>query len=249
MKKIFIFAALLMVASSLNAAQSFNNPDDVQETKELKNKHKSRPDFDFPFIKIKERYYQNYTPLVFGMGFLTNNSSTPFDFSFGNSLDIFFYQTMGSYGREKYSLSTGFGLTWKLFTLTGKSLMLKDEKGNIVSGVYPDNSVPKLSRLGVFSLSFPVLAHYNFYKHCRISAGPLMNLNIVNNITNKYYIEGKKHKDVYRDVHGNFLTFDMFVQITVRKIGLYAKYSPQSIMDKQYWQKTDHWSAGIIVIL
>ncbi len=201
-------------------------------------------DFDIPFYR-KIKMYNHDLVGSFYVGSNITDSKAPFDFSPQNSMEFAFYlldsKTMG-----RSTFSWGPGFTWRNYALTGSSLMMKDDTdGSIDMGKYRDGATPKVSKLRVFSINIPLLYSCDVYHGFGFTVGPVVSLNAGSSIVNKYMMNGEKMKDKYKNVHCNTVTVDAMVQLHLKYFSIYAKYSPMSVMDKNYWPEFQTWTVGI----
>ncbi len=200
-------------------------------------------DFDILFYKKITKPFQRAIVGSFYVGSNITDSRKPFDFNPQNSMEFAFYM-LDSHTSGRSSFSFGPGLTWKNFSLTGNEMMLKLNDDSIGLGV-PEGAAAKVSKLRVFSFNFPMLYSYSFGNGFGITLGPVVNLNACSSIVNKYYVDGEKMKDKYKNVHCNVLTVDAMVQMNLKYFSIYAKYSPMNLMDKGFWPEFQTWTIGI----
>ncbi len=209
-----------------------------------------RLDFNVPFYHrvvnrtCKRRSYV-VEPSNFGMALLNVNSDE-LDFRTQRSYEVYF-NLCGDYFRLSRSVSFnyGLGMSWKNFAMTKGGMMTKDDRGNVLIGGWPDKSEPKVSKLRVFSVTFPFILGFNVYRGVGFSVGPVVNLNAVSSIVDKYMLNDEKQKDKYKRAHCNLATVDMMFQLNFRDVGIYARYSPMNVMDTDYWPEFKHWAVGL----
>lgn len=202
-------------------------------------------DFDIPFYHKFDRHRDHMDLHMLGIGAMKSFAPAPYSFNPFNSLDIFGYVTDDVRMGGSCFFSWGAGIGWKTFTLTGDTAMFKTADGKIGTGPYPEGTVPKLSRLRVFSFGFPLMFSCNVGNGFGFSLGPIIDLNVDSCINKKYYYNGKKLKDKYKNAHCNLATVDLMFQLNLKKVGLWVKYSPMSIMDTAYWPEIQTLSFGV----
>lgn len=249
-------AALLLAPCSLSGQESTINigvsvindeNKDGDEHKEHKDTvGRDRPDFDFPILdKVLNR--KSYGIDLGGLGFgpILSNSSAPYDFNPYCSYEVFCFGTENLVDGKTVSINYGFGLDWKNFAMTGPSAISLGEDYGICLGPYPEGASPVLSKVTVFAFSFPVLMSVNVHRGIGFSFGPVLNLNAGSRIKTKYRIENDKYKDVYKGAHCNRMTMDLMGELNLGEISFFVKYSPMSILDKNYWPDFQYLSFGI----
>ena len=209
----------------------------------------SRLDFNVPFYSkvVTKSYGHRYKvePGNFGIALLNVNSGNP-DFKTQRSYEVFLNLYTDDFKLSRsVTFNYGLGFSWKNFAMTKSGMMTKDDEGNIRIGGWPEKAEPKVSKLRVFSVTFPLILSANVYRGVGFSAGPVVNLNASSSIVDKYRINGERQKDKYKRAHCNLATVDVMFQLNFRDVGVYAKYSPMNIMDTDYWPGFNHWAIGL----
>ena len=249
MKKAFMIIAAALSSVTVMSAQDreitvvVDDRTEVKDTTIVKKKH-SHLDFDIPFYhKIKNRDDEAVIG-TFGIGALCTDASAPLEFNPQNSLEFFIY-TLDSHTKGHNTLSYGAGVTFRNYVMTGGTAMSLTDSGNLLTGQFPAGSVPKLSKLRVFSVNAPLLYSCSFGDGFGLTLGPVFNLNASSSIVNKYMSDGEKQKDKYKNAHCNLVTVDAMFQINLKYVSLYVKYSPMNTMDRKYWPEFRTWTIGI----
>lgn len=207
-------------------------------------------DFDIPFYsKVKKSRSASYDVCRanFGFGLLKAYSSNPYEFNVQNSYELFICSDVTDLhltGRSVFAV--GLGFDWKNFVMTGDA-MVKNETGQVKVGEYPENSVPKSSKLRLASIIMPVTYSCSLGRRYGFTLGPVLNFNTHSSIVNKYSLDGSKQKDKYKKVHCNAFTVDLMFQLNLDDVSLFVKYCPVPVMDKSYWPDWQYGSAGIAV--
>ena len=247
--KILVAAVAALYGSSVMSAQDRTDSLKVFEKADSSasltiEKGRAHLDFDIPFYnKIKNRDDEALIGAI-GVGSLMTNARTPLDFSPQNSLEFYLY-ALDSHTKGHSTFSYGPGITFRNFAMTGGTAMMLNEQGNVSFGSFPSGSVPKVSKLKVFSVNAPLLYSYSFGGGFGFTLGPVVNLNAGSSIVNKYMIDREKQKDKYKNAHCNIVTVDAMFQLNLKIFSIYVKYSPMSVMDKKYWPDFQTWSIGI----
>lgn len=213
----------------------------------------SRFDFNVPFYSkvVTKSYGHRYKvePGNFGMALLNVNSGNP-DFKTQRSYEVFLNLCTDDFKLSRsVTFNYGLGFSWKNFAMTKSGMMTKDDDGNIRIGGWPEKAEPKVSKLRVFSVTFPLILSVNAYRGVGFSVGPVVNLNASSSIVNKYRLNDEKQKNKYKRAHCNLATVDVMFQLNFRDVGVYAKYSPMNIMNTDYWPEFKHWAIGLTLSL
>lgn len=233
----------VMSAQDREVTVIVDNKTSVKDTVIVEGK-RAHLDFDIPFYHKIKKDGDRAVVGNFGLGMLSTNAPSPLDFNHQNSLEYFIY-SLDSHTRGSSTLSYGVGVTFKNFVMTGGTAMSLTDSGDMVTGQFPSGTVPKVSKLRVFSVNAPLLYSCSFGDGFGFTLGPVFNLNASSSIVNKYMVDGEKQKDKYKNAHCNLVTVDAMFQINLKIVSLYVKYSPMSVMDKKYWPEFRTWTIGI----
>lgn len=211
----------------------------------------ARMDFDLPFsMQYPEKHKSTggRTSIDLGnicVGPLFTRSAFPYDFNPSKSCEISIFGTSKGKIAPGFQYALGVGVDWKNFAITNGNILHDSPAGPVTEFYRGDISSRPISKLKVFSVTFPVLFSVNIVNGFGFSFGPIINLNTSAWIKNKYMVEGQLNKDRIRTPYTNLLTVDIMAQINIKSISLFAKYSPMSILDKAYWPEFEHFSIGI----
>lgn len=153
------------------------------------------------------------------------------------SIEIGWFQCLGvSYELNRYSwLSLGIGFDWRNYKITtsDKRLIVNSDH-QLEWGAYPESSIPRNSRLKVFSLQFPLMFTGRIPgTSLLVEAGPIFNFNTYCSVLTCYEdISGNKYKDFTKYVDNRLFTVDLFGCVSLKNgIGIYARYSPMKVMN------------------
>lgn len=145
----------------------------------------------------------------------------------------------------RHSVSVGFGLDWRQWRLTGDTRFDKVD-GRIVLSPYPEGADPHHSRVKVLSLFVPVRYSYHFSRHWCAALGAHFNLNTRASVKTLYRnADGVKVKDFYRGIHQRPFTADIVAQLGYRSVGIYAKYSPFHVFEKDRGPQFQSFTVGL----
>ena len=208
-------------------------------------------DFTIPFIgKKKENRKSRMNLCVGGFGFgMVNAIDAPDDMNvdMGESYELMWDNMLKfNYYVVPYttSISMGFGMTWRNYRMTGRTRFIK-EGDNLVLVAYPENSEIKFSRLKVFSLTVPFMINQSLSRNIVLSVGPVINFNTHASLKTRYALNGEKVKEKSNDIHHSKMTIDLMAKLRFKSIGVYAKYSPSDVLNKEFGPKFRSFSTGI----
>lgn len=213
---------------------------------------RSSLDFSLPFGRKKTANYRNtITTSGLSLGLVTAlDAPEGMDVTTGKSWEIGWRQLVAwnyTPRRGNSTFTIGVGLNWKNFRMTGRTRFEKTAAGNIILTDYPAGSEPKFSRIKVFSVTFPVLYSVGLSKRFGLSVGPIVNLNTYSSVKTRYVLNGEKQKEVQKDAHVNPVTVDLLAQLWFRGLGVYVKYSPFNVLQKDYGMQFRGLSFGITI--
>ena len=137
--------------------------------------------------------------------------------------------------------------------LENKSFRMRDNFGygkeplteTLVMVPYADM---KMSALRVFSWNVGMGYRYEANKDLAFQVGPIVNFNTGSRIKTKYYdANDKKHKEKTKWGHQELVTIEAMGMIEFHGIGLYVKYNPFPLLEKDYGPEVTTWSVGIML--
>lgn len=211
-------------------------------------------DFTIPFIKKnKKRTYYNHGDRLTAVGFgLVDAVDAPegMNVDMGASYEIMIDNLVKAvcYLRSSTSVSVGFGMTWRNYRMTGYNRFVQ-EGSNLVLGEYPEGADINFSRLKVFSLTVPFLLNQNLGRRALFSVGPVINFNTHGSLKTRYKLDGEKIKEKSNEIHQNRVTVDFMARLSLRRLGLYVKYSPGSMLNTEFGPEFRSLSVGMICTL
>ena len=133
---------------------------------------------------------------------------------------------------SKTTLSAGFGVDWRNYTLSGHDKMFA--KVNDIVGVYDrKGDMSELaSRISTTSLSLPLMVKQSFSRDFAISLGAQVNWNFYSRLNN-YYEEGDHEiDDQTKKIGERPITVDVLGMLHFGDFAVYCKYSPMSVLKK-----------------
>lgn len=238
MKKLFLMA-FLAVGMTANAETLVANDGDESKNKSLIDLGQGKDDND--------RWTMHaYVGVDVPTGVSEGMSFAPFR-SWELNLTILQYDYTP--GKSKTTLSAGLGFNWRVYTLKGHDQYF--DKGSdawiMVKKVAPgDNTFNDLSsNVHTTSLSMPLMLKQRFSKKFAVSVGAQLNWNFWGRIHN-YYENGDRQYDEYiKKVGQRDFTVDVMGIVHVGDIGIYCKYSPMSVLEKDRGPKFQSLAFGV----
>lgn len=131
---------------------------------------------------------------------------------------------------KSFSMSLGFGVGGKDFTIKESRHRFVGNKNGVELGGYPDGAYPKDSRLRVFSLRVPFNVRQKLGDDFSVSASAIMNFNANGTVKSSYITEEDiKIEESFNGAPIRKVSFDIMGALNYKIIGVYVKYSPQSV--------------------
>lgn len=137
--------------------------------------------------------------------------------------------------KGKNTFSAGLGFTARSYGL-GTHKMFTKNGSTIGVGDYPEGSDYRRSSLYVGSLSVPFFYTHDFGKksHFKLTLGPVVNFNLFGSISNRYEISDANFDYTIEAKASSIgqrpITVDFMGVLRFYGIGVYMKYSPQSVL-------------------
>ena len=244
--------AVKVEGTAENPSYFYSQQMEVDSTAAVISKEKNTNwDFTIPFVNKKKKTPRNYyivrdiTSVGIGMVNCINASDelnidmgASFELSVDNLLRSCFHLTPST------TISLGVGATCRNYRMTGNTRFVK-EGNNLFLDKYPEGAEIKFSRLKTFSITVPLMIHQAITLRTALSVGPVININTHGSLKTRYVLNDEKILEKSKDIHQNSATIDFMAQIHLGDIGLYAKYSPSSVLNPEFGPKFSSFSAGI----
>lgn len=137
--------------------------------------------------------------------------------------------------KGKNTFSAGLGFTARSYGLDTNQMFTKDGS-TIGLGTFPEGSGSHRSRLSIGSLSVPFFFSHEFGKksHVSLTLGPVVNFNLGGSLTNKFKTSDANYDYMTEATASGIgqrpVTVDFMGVLRLYGIGLYMKYSPQSVL-------------------
>lgn len=150
--------------------------------------------------------------------------------------------------KSHHSFSVGFGLSWRYVSLKNSQMfhygtygpaeyqdldmlsgpqMCYLEDGKVSYDSNFEGKTVKNSRVGIFSLSFPVLWHWNFAKNHNLVLGPIFNINTHGSVKTTFNDGNIDSQEASNKIGYRKFTVDAYGSITIAGgVSAYVRYSP-----------------------
>ena len=243
--------AVKVEGTAENPSYFYSQQMEVDSTAAVISKKNTDWDFTIPFVnkkkKIERNYYiaRNITTIGIGMVNGINASDelnidmgASFELSVDNLLKSCFHLTPST------TFSLGVGATCRNYRMTGNTRFVK-EGNNLFLDKYPEGAEIKFSRLKTFSITVPLMIHQAISQRIALSVGHVVNINTYGSLKTRYVLNDEKILEKSKDIRQNSATIDYMAKIHLGDIGLYAKYSPSSVLNPEFGPKFSSFSAGI----
>ncbi len=153
---------------------------------------------------------------------------------------------------HRHQLTAGIGFLWRNYRMTDQTRFVEDGQGLISLQPYPAGANPKFSRLHVFYTTVPLKYIYRARHGWKFGLGPEFAFNAGCNkhtrtIKTRYKMNGQKMKDMTRDVHVNSFNVNLMAHVAWKEVGLYVRYSPNNVFDKDYGPEFQSFSVGLML--
>ena len=243
--------AVKVEGTAENPSYFYSQQMEVDSTAAVISKKNTDWDFTIPFVnkkkKIERNYYiaRNITTIGIGMVNGINASDelnidmgASFELSVDNLLKSCFHLTPST------TFSLGVGATCRNYRMTGNTRFVK-EGNNLFLDKYPEGAEIKFSRLKTFSITVPLMINQAITLRTALSVGPVVNINTHGSLKTRYILNDEKIHEKSKNIRQNSVTIDYMAKIHLGDIGLYAKYSPSSVLNPEFGPKFSSFSAGI----
>ena len=181
--------------------------------------------------------HSNYLSLNFGLGVSApTNVPESMDLKPMKSLEAMIWVLYNHTPfKGKNTFSAGLGFTARSYGLDTNQMFTKDGS-TIGLGTFPEGSGSHRSRLSIGSLSVPFFFSHEFGKksHVSLTLGPVVNFNLSGSLTNKFKTSDANYDYMTEATASGIgqrpVTVDFMGVLRLYGIGLYMKYSPQSVL-------------------
>jgi hypothetical protein len=191
-------------------------------------------------FESQRRYRLPHHDAAFGIGFAgfaDSGDEADIPFKYGSSPEINFtvYKKALRLSRNnQWGLVSGLGIRWVRYHLKGNNFF-EEINDNTVLSTAPDDWKFSKSKLGVTTLNVPLLLEWKTGNRALfLSAGVVGSFKTASS-SRIYYKDERDKKQAEKVATGMTLrpvTYDILVQAGTRDFGIYSRYSPVSIFEK-----------------
>lgn len=185
------------------------------------------------------------------MGFMTPANATPsLGTSMGRSLEFGIANLVAVRMRHgANSLSLGMGFQWQDYVRKGDYYFSRDDNGLVTFEPYPEGSTKHRSRIGVYSMQFPLLYTFSFghNRNFTLQCGPIMNVATGGGIKTEYKLDGRRYTVDTEKRLGRPVTVDLMGAIYFQSVGIYCRYSPMNKLKASTGLDFNTFSTGLII--
>lgn len=166
-----------------------------------------------------------------GLGTPEGMSIKPFK-SWDIALTVFQYDYSPKKKLQTYSAGVGIG--WHNYGIGSSKMFTKDANGVVGLTDYPANAGSKYSRINIFNIFVPLLFTQKFDSKGKysLSVGPVVNFNVAGHLTAGYETNDIEYDLTTRKIDYRPVTVDIMGVFNINDIGIYARYSPMTVMKK-----------------
>ena len=162
-------------------------------------------------------------------------TSDGYGFATFRSWEIFFGFRF-KYTPEKalQTYSTGIWFGWDTYGLSTNRMFVKGANDVVGLADYPADAKSAVSRITMYSISVPFLFTQKLGRKCRckFTIGPVVNFNLRGRL-NTVFDQGDNEMDITtKGIEYRPVTVSLMGIFTYKKVGLYCKYMPMSLMKK-----------------
>ena len=192
-----------------------------------------------PSVKVGKRQedtddWNNMLTLHLGVGFTNpTHVDSRIDFSTFKSWEFFITVMQWEHflDRQKNNqVQLGLGVDWKNYRMTDDLVFIKGNDGNVTLENYPVESVPKFSRIKVFSLTATLRYEHSFGNGFSVGFGPVVNFNTYASIKTRYKLQGNKVKHIEKGIRQRPVTIDWMLNAEIAGFPFYVKYANDDVL-------------------
>lgn len=171
----------------------------------------------------------------------------------GKSFELSFLNILAAQARIRYEnyVSLGVGINWRNYRTTLDNCFTVTD-GQVAVGQYPEGVSPRLSRIKIFSVQFPLLyTQWLPFGICRekmaIKLGPIFNLNTYGSVLTAWRDGNSSAEYKVHNINVRPFTIDLFASIHLWDFcAVYARYSPYNALTGNSHLNFHQFSTGIM---
>lgn len=174
----------------------------------------------------------------------------------GKSFELSWMNILSILARNKYgnTFTLGIGINWRNYRTTLDNRFIVND-GKVEIGSYPEGVEPRLSRIKIFSLQFPLLYRQKFpfgitKEKLSMSFGPIFNFNTHASVLASWHDGETKSEYKVDGINARPFTIDMFAAVHFWKYGsFYVRYSPYNALTGHHQLNFHQFSTGVMLFL
>lgn len=169
----------------------------------------------------------------------------------GKSFEISWFNILAVEATNRYgnSFSLGIGVNWRNYRTTlGNCFTVNG--GHVDITPYPEGTEPRLSRIKIFSVQFPLLYTQQLPNKMAFTFGPIFNLNTHASVLTSWRVGNEKAEYKANDINARPFTIDLFASLRLFDFGgFYVRYSPYRAMTGSHPLNFNQLSTGIMLLM
>lgn len=174
----------------------------------------------------------------------------------GKSFEISWLNILAAQATNRFgnSFSLGVGINWRNYRTTLENCFTVND-GQVNIGQYPEGAEPRLSRIKIFSVQFPLLygqrLPFGIYKeHMVLRFGPIFNLNSHASVLTAWHDDKRSSEYKVNGINVRPFTIDLFASLHVCSfVSLYARYSPYYALTGHHGPNFHQFSTGLLFMM
>lgn len=190
----------------------------------------AQEDLHNPLVVAKTPGEKGALELLAHIGYGYNATSTPQDLEISYSSE-FFINIINIKAYPIPALGIEIGVDYKTNGFESKMQAFKVDNGAVKVMPYGEKITQpytkNFSRLRTNTFSAPAMLKLNAGP-VSIGVGAEANLNLTGRIKDKYFVDGKKVKDIEKNVPFNKFNYDLVGTISYEDTGIYVRYYPKN---------------------
>lgn len=221
--------------------------------------HLNQQGFSFTGNKTESKASVSWDMISNGLGFgfcSAPGASEAAGIEMGKSFELSWLNIIAVQARNRYgnSFSLGVGITWRNYRTTlDHNFIVTD--GQVETGSYPEGVRPRLSRIKIFSVQFPLLYSQRLpfgisKDKMDLKFGPIFNLNSHASVLTSWKDGDRLSEYKVNGINVRPFTIDLFASVRFRAFcSLYVRYSPYRALTGHRQPNFHQFSTGLMLFM